>query len=118
MTITDFIEKQVGLKVKKRDIALSLFYWGYSETQVAKILGVHVKTAHAAKIDYSKAGKEYRKEYGKPKRLELKNYLRGGMMLINQFRSRVKLEVGVPSHSQEAEKQRKKKKRVKSEATP
>jgi hypothetical protein len=115
--IKKFLTEQTGKGVKRSEIARSLFNRGYSSSQVALVLEVHPKTAHAFKINFSKAGKTARAETGHPKRDEIKNYLKGtgGAVAFNLFYSNVNAVAGVPYHSKAGEQARKKAK--KAEAT-
>lgn len=55
--LTSLLKRLEAAGTKRRDIALVLFAKNYTEAQVGAVMGVDPKTAHAAKIDFSKAGK-------------------------------------------------------------
>jgi hypothetical protein len=55
--LTSLLKRLEVAGTKRRDIALVLFAKDYTEAQVGQVMGVDPKTAHAAKVDFSKAGK-------------------------------------------------------------
>lgn len=75
--VTAFIEAQTKkFGLKRSEVARSLFAKGYSTTQVAFLMDIHPKTAHAMKIDFTKKGKEVRNETGHPAHMEIKGFIR------------------------------------------
>jgi len=117
--IANFLKTQVEKGVKRSEVARSLFHRNYSCSQVAFILNVHPKTAHAYKLNFSKAGKEKRAETGHPARDEIKNFLKGagGNVAINAFYAKVNLIAGLPYHSTAGKEARKKAKKAKATVT-
>lgn len=103
-----FLAGQKALGVKRNEIARSLFAKKYSEKQVATVLGVHPKTAHAMKEDNVEGKRQGRRE--------IKNYIKGSAIEANKFFSSVKALVGTATHTKEAETERKRAKRAKLEA--
>jgi hypothetical protein len=63
--LDDMIQAQQVAGLLRRDLALILYARNLSEVEVAKIMKVHPKTAHAFKIDFSIKGKERREKTGK-----------------------------------------------------
>jgi len=96
--IESFLKGQTALGVKRNEIARSLFSRKYSEHQVARIMGIHPKSAHAMKKSIREDGIE-RKEIG--------NFLKAKLVDVNAFVHNLKLYVGSPAHTKEAEIQRK-----------
>lgn len=108
--INEFLKGQHDLGVKRNEIARSLFHFKFSTGQIAKVLEVHPKTAHAMK-EANVNGK-------RQGRLEIKNYLKGSAIEISKFRGFVKGLVGSPSHTKEAEREKKRaRKEKKAEVT-
>ena len=63
--LSEFLLQQKQHGCLRRTLCLVLFNRGYSEQSVGLALGINPKTAHAAKIDMSKAGKDKREKSGK-----------------------------------------------------
>jgi len=99
-TVVDgFLKGQAELKVGRAEIARSLFNRKYSEAQVAIVMGIHPKTAHAFKKKFHKTD-----EGATFERQEIKNYLRGSAVSWNAFYHAVNALVGVPAHTKAGEK--------------
>jgi hypothetical protein len=84
-TADRFIKAQKEAGVKRRDIAIALFKKGFTEAQVGTIMGIHAKTAHAMKVDNSKAGMAKWTE-GKRVQIDPKtSHVKGGGLAFNAF---------------------------------
>jgi hypothetical protein len=106
--ISTFLKGQSALGVKRNEIARSLFARKYSEHQVATIMGIHPKSAHAMKKSIIHGEIKERKE--------IANFLKGNLQGINDFFHNLKIFVGSPAHTKEAEIQRKRLRRQAREA--
>ncbi len=63
--LDDFMKQQVELGAKRRDIALVLFQRQYTEREVGLVMGINPKSAHAMKVNFSKAAKAKQEKTGK-----------------------------------------------------
>lgn len=70
VALESMLEQQKTLGCKRRDLCLVLFARGYSEKSVGLLLNIDPRSAHAAKIDFSAAGKAKAEKTGK-KRIHL-----------------------------------------------
>lgn len=92
--IDAFLVMQRERGVKRNEIARSLFFKGYSERQVAEVMGITPKSAHAMKIRHGK-----RTDEGNPVYKEAKNFLRGNAVSeFNRFYQDIKELVGPITH--------------------
>lgn len=72
--------------IKRWQVAISLFFKGFSEKQVAEIMKINHRTAHASKIDFK----------NNKKRREIKNFLMLDIVRMQGFIKNVKILVGEP----------------------
>ena len=87
--IDKVLKGQAEKGVKRWQIAISLFFRGFSEKQVGILLGVNHRTAHASKIDF-KNDKANR---------EIMSYLRLDVIRLQGFIKHCKVLVGEPHGS-------------------
>ena len=80
------LTEQVKKGIRKWEIALSLFYVGFSERQVGRVMSIDAKTTHSYKIDFK----------NNKKRREVKNYLLLDAVKKQEFIKHVKVLVGEP----------------------
>ena len=104
-TIQSFMKQQKELGVKRKEIANALFAKGFSEVQVGTLMGVHPKTAHAMKVDFSKYGKSIQAVTGVRQHLdpEVSGKLKGGIESINKFIHAAIGKVGHACHTKVAQ---------------
>ena len=87
--VNKVLEQQAQRGIKRNEICRSLFCLGFSEHQVATVMEIDAKSAHAAKMSI-KDGKRVKKE--------IKNYLVLDVIRLQGFLKNVKMLVGQPSH--------------------
>jgi hypothetical protein len=84
--IDTVLKEQDEKGVRRWQIAISLFFKGFSEKQVAEIMKINQRTAHASKIDFK----------NNKKRREIRNYLRLDIVRMQGFIRNCKFLVGEP----------------------
>lgn len=67
------IQAQQDAGLRRKELALILFARNLSEVEVATVMKVNPKTAHACKIDFSRKGKEQRERTGRRVHLDGSN---------------------------------------------
>lgn len=87
--VNKVLEQQAQRGIKRNEVCRSLFSFGFSEHQVASVLDINPKTAHASKLSI-KDGKRVKKE--------IKNFLVLDVIRLQGFLKNVKILVGQPSH--------------------
>lgn len=92
--IDKVLDEQSEKKVKRWQIAVSLFSRGFSERQVGIVMGIDSRTSHSYKIDFKN---------NKAKRA-IKNYLRLDVIKMQIFTKHCKALVGQPHGSVKGEK--------------
>lgn len=90
--INKVLEQQAQRGIKRNEICRSLFSLGFSEHQVAAVLSINPKSAHASKLSI---------QDGKRVKKELKNYLCLDVIRIQGFLKQVKVLVGQASHKKQ-----------------
>ena len=81
-------------KIKRWQVAISLFSRGFSEKQVGEVMGIDHRSAHAFKIDFK----------NNKARREIKNFLRLDVIKMQIFIKNCKVLVGEPHGSVKGEK--------------
>lgn len=92
--IAKVLAEQAEKRIKRWQIAISLYSKGFSEGQVAQIMGFSKQTAHACKIDFC----------NNKARREIKNYLRLDVIKMQSFIKSCKALVGEPQSRMKGEK--------------
>lgn len=90
--VNKVLEQQASRGVKRNEVCRSLFSLGFSEHQVAGVLGINPKSAHAAKMSIKD---------GKREKKEVKNFLVLDVIRLQVFLKNVKILVGQPSHGKQ-----------------
>ncbi len=87
--VNKVLGQQATKGIKRNEVCRSLFSFGFSEHQVAAVMGINPKSAHAAKLSIKD---------GKREKKEVKNFLLMNVIQRQGFLKQVKILVGQPSH--------------------
>lgn len=87
--VTKVLEQQAAKGIKRNELCRSLFSYGFSEHQVADVMGINPKSAHAAKLSIRD---------GKREKKEIKSFLVLDVIRLQGFLKNVKTVVGKPTH--------------------
>jgi len=90
--VNKVLEQQADKGIKRNEICRSLFSFGFSEYQVAVILGINPKSAHASKLSIKEGIREKK---------EIKSFLVLNVIRLQGFLKNVKILVGNPSHKKQ-----------------
>lgn len=90
--VNKVLDQQAQKGIKRNEICRSLFHYGFSEHQVAGVMGINPKSSHASKISIKD---------GKREKREIKNLLVLDVIRLQGFLKNVKILVGQPSHGKQ-----------------
>ena len=86
------LEQQAQKGIKRNEICRSLFSFGFSEHQVAVVMGINPKSAHASKLSI---------QDGKRVKKDIKNFLCLDVIRLQGFLKQVKVLVGQALHKKQ-----------------
>jgi hypothetical protein len=89
--IDKILEQQAEKGIKRWMVVASLTHKGFSEKQIAKVMGCDARTVHAMKFKSRSTGERH----------EMKNYFVLDVIKMQGFIKNVKAIVGKPSHRKE-----------------